>query len=649
MKKIKLLSLFSGVGAFEKALERLGVEYDLVNYCEVDKYASKAYALIHNCSEEKNLGDITKVDACSLPHDIDLITYGFPCQDISLAGKQKGFTDSDGNKTRSGLFFDALRIIDETKPKVAIAENVKNLVSKKFKNEFEIVLNSLDQAGYNSYYKVLNAKDYGIPQNRERVFIVSIRKDIDPFNIMFSFPFPEKEELKLRLKDMLEDEVDEKYYLSDAMIRYIVANNDKWTGNNRQSLVNKSVASTITTGEGSKRCDASNYISEDLQDDCDLKDYKDPKCVQIGNLKGGKWDKINESCRRVYSGEGLSPTIHTCQGGNTEPKIGIQDDVEVDLKRGYSVKVKEEKENSESIDVIGNYSKSEFNQTPIVGKNGIAPTVTENHGQVTAIAIKNKTKQGYLLAEEGDGVDVSGRMQYHRGTVQKGVSQTLSTAGGNNVGVVIGSTQKNAYVGTTDGISPTLTEAMGKGGGQVPMITDLKVTRLGGIFDKENEKHQAGSTYDKEGLSPTIDTGVGGYRQPLIATSLWTETQAKMITPDGNIKRYIGSDVVDEFKEGQAADISFPNGYNKGPRVHDECPALNITTTKNSFIVKSLRIRKLTPKECWRLMGFDDKDVDILVNSGMSNTQLYKQAGNSIVVDVLVKIFSNLFKSDIIK
>lgn len=506
MKKIKLLSLFSGVGAFEKALERLGVEYDLVNYCEVDKYASKAYSLIHNCSEEKNLGDITKVDARTLPHDIDLVTYGFPCQDISLAGKQKGFTDSDGNKTRSGLFFDALRIIDETKPKVAIAENVKNLVSKKFKNEFEIVLNSLDQAGYNSYYKVLNAKDYGIPQNRERVFIVSIRKDIDPYNIMFSFPFPEKEELKLRLKDMLEDEVDEKYYLSDAMIRYISFTGTKGYQNN-DCRINLDVARPLTT-EQSKRAGATNYMSDDLPDNFDLRDYKDPKCVQIGNLKGGKWDKINESCRRVYSEEGLSPTIHTCQGGNTEPKI----------------------------------------------------------------AIKNKTKQGYIEAKEGDGIDISGRMQYHRGTVQKGVSQTLSTAGGNNVGVVV---------------------------------------------------------------SP----------------SLWTETQAKMITPDGNIKRYIGSDVVDEFKEGQAADISFPNGYNKGPRVHDECPAINITTTKNSFIVKNpcLRIRKLTPKECWRLMGFDDKDVDILVNNGMSNTQLYKQAGNSIVVDVLVKIFSNLFKSDIIK
>ena len=141
--------------------------------------------------------------------------------------------------------------------------------------------------------------------------------------------------------------------------------------------------------------------------------------------------------------------------------------------------------------------------------------------------------------------------------------------------------------------------------------------------------------------------GTGGGNVPIIKT-LWTETQAKMITPDGNIKRYIGSDVVDEFKEGQAADISFPNGYNKGPRVHDECPAINITTTKNSFIVKSLRIRKLTPKECWRLMGFDDKDVDVLVSNGMSNTQLYKQAGNNIVVDVLKKILFNLFNTKIL-
>ena len=174
-------SLFSGIGAFEKALDRLGIKYKLAYYCEIDKYASKSYSAIHNVPESLNLGDITKVDTSKLP-PVDIISYGFPCQDISLAGKQKGLFNEDGTQTRSGLFFEALRIIEDSKPKVAIAENVKNLTSKKFSEQFGIVLESLEQAGYNNYWQVLNAKDYGIPQNRERVFIVSIRKDIDTGN-----------------------------------------------------------------------------------------------------------------------------------------------------------------------------------------------------------------------------------------------------------------------------------------------------------------------------------------------------------------------------------------------------------------------------------------------------------------------------------
>ena len=168
----KVLSLFSGIGAFEKALKNIGVDYDLVGYSEIDKYASKSYAAVHNVDESMNLGDITKINEKELPKDIDLITYGYPCQDISLAGKQKGLFNEDGSKTRSGLFFDALRIIEEIQPRVAIAENVKNLVGKKFKPQFDIILDSLENAGYNNYWQVLNAKDYGIPQNRERVFIV---------------------------------------------------------------------------------------------------------------------------------------------------------------------------------------------------------------------------------------------------------------------------------------------------------------------------------------------------------------------------------------------------------------------------------------------------------------------------------------------
>ena len=137
---IKTLSLFSGIGGFEKALKNIDIEYDLIGYSEIDKYASKSYSVIHEVPETKNLGDITKINEKELPKDIDLVTYGFPCQDISSAGYGKGLFNNDGTKTRSGLFFDALRIIEETKPKYAIAENVKALTSKKFKNEFEIVL-----------------------------------------------------------------------------------------------------------------------------------------------------------------------------------------------------------------------------------------------------------------------------------------------------------------------------------------------------------------------------------------------------------------------------------------------------------------------------------------------------------------------------
>lgn len=253
---IKYLSLFSGIGAFESALTNLGVNYEIVNYCEIDKYASKSYSAIHGVPETKNLWDITKVNVFNLPKpgEIDLVTYGFPCQDISIAGKQKGLFNEDGSLTRSGLFFDALKVIEYCKPKVAIAENVKNLTSKKFATQFETVLKSLEDAGYNNYWKVLNAKDYGIPQNRERVFIVSIRKDVD--NELFEFPKPYK--LEKRLKDFLESHVDEKYYLSDAQIT-------------------RMKTTSYASGQINRRAVNENGISGAL---C-ARDYKDPKCVVI--------------------------------------------------------------------------------------------------------------------------------------------------------------------------------------------------------------------------------------------------------------------------------------------------------------------------------------------------------------------------------
>lgn len=210
---LNVLSLFSGIGAFEKALNVLNVKHNVVAYCEIDKHASRAYQAIHNISEVYNLKDVRSITSNSVQERIDLITYGFPCQDISNAGKQKGFIDANGERTRSGLFFEALRIIEDYHPKFAIAENVKALTGSKFTEEFKTVLKALENAGYYNYWKVLNAKDYGIPQNRERVFIISIRKDIDK-----GFIFPQATPLKLQLKDLLEDAVAEKYYLSDEVV-----------------------------------------------------------------------------------------------------------------------------------------------------------------------------------------------------------------------------------------------------------------------------------------------------------------------------------------------------------------------------------------------------------------------------------------------
>ena len=176
----------------------------------------KSYCVIHGEPESMNLGDIRKIDEKLLPRDVDLVTYGFPCQDISIGGRQEGLFKGDGTHTRSGLFFDALRVIEETKPRVAVAENVKNLIGKRFRKEFLYILEALENAGYNNFYAVANAKDYGVPQNRERVFIVSIRKDVD--NGSFEFPMPF--ELKLRLRDMLEESVNEKYYTNGKSANY---------------------------------------------------------------------------------------------------------------------------------------------------------------------------------------------------------------------------------------------------------------------------------------------------------------------------------------------------------------------------------------------------------------------------------------------
>lgn len=411
-KPIKLIELFAGYGSQALALEYLGVKFEHHYVCEFDKDAIDTYNAFHNTNFETS--DITKINASDL-NIVDrdkytyIMTYSAPCTDISLAGKRAGMDKGSG--TRSANIWEVGRLLKELNgdlPQILLLENVPTIIKEKSWGKWCYLLESL---GYKSYCEILNAKDFYIPQNRERCFMVSILGD-------YSFEFPKVMELKYRMKHFLESNVDEKYYLSEKMIKYITSDNEKWTGNNNKSLINKSIASTINTNEGSRRCDASNYICDELPDDFDLKSTD--KIIRVGNYSPG------------------------------------------------------------------------HNAATIVDSNGIAPTVMENHGTVTAIV--EKTNKTICLNSKG------GR-------------------------------------GGVEGLQPSLQDRV----------------------------------YSSEGISTAITTS---------------------------------------FQ---------PNIYH------------------------NLRIRKLTPKECYRLMGVTDNYIG---NVRVSNAQQYKQAGNSIVVSVLMAIFGKLLDID---
>ena len=207
MKKLRVFEAFAGYGSQSIALRNIGVDYEVVAISEIDKYAIKAYEAIHG--KANNLGDICKIDIKDIPEH-DLFTYSFPCQDISIAGRQMSLEEGSG--TRSSLLWECKKIIEHCKPKYLLMENVKNIISKKHKPYFDKWLDYLESLGYVNYWKVLNAKHYGIPQNRERMFVISILDEHKPYK------FPESKKLNLSITDLLEDYVEDKYYMSNVCI-----------------------------------------------------------------------------------------------------------------------------------------------------------------------------------------------------------------------------------------------------------------------------------------------------------------------------------------------------------------------------------------------------------------------------------------------
>lgn len=429
-----------------------------------------------------------------------IMTYSFPCQDLSLAGKGKGMADTS---TRSGMLWEVERILNELKttnslPQILLMENVPQVHGSDNVEYFNKWQLALENMGYKNYFQDLIATDYGIPQTRNRCFMVSILGE-------YSYTFPKPIPLELKLKDLLEKEVDEKYYLSDKMLDYCFGVNQKESKFPRkerflQSLEqtnDKSIATTITTNAGNRPTD--NF---------------------------------------VYN-KALKETL-------------------------------EQNKIKQDISFVDSYNKK-------IRDDGLSSTITTriNDSNNTFIAIKNATKKGYLEATDGDGIDISSRMKHHRGTVQKDKIQTLTTSGGNDRGVCVGTYQyskSDKFMNGKDRLqlgketSDTLQTSPKEG---------IVINPLKGISGKSWQFEQ--QVYDENGCARTLKASEGS----------------------GNIPK----------------------------------------------IVNDLRIRKLTPRECGRLMGVKDKDITNMLKN-QSNSSAYHCFGDSIICTVLCAIFGELLNID---
>lgn len=288
---IKVLELFAGIGACSKALTNLGIQHEIVDAVEIDKYAVKSFNAIHGTNFEPQ--DITTWDK---DIEVDLIMHGSPCQDFSVAGKNAG--GDKGSGTRSSLMYETLRIVDKLKPKYVIWENVKNLLSAKHRHNFDAYLETMERFGYTNYYQVLDAKNYGVPQHRERVFTVSILGG-------GHFKFPEAIPLKRKLKDVLEKDVDEKYYLSEERLNVIYEWEKRQKENGRgfrfEIKNGESVGRAVTTS-GDRPC-STTYVAIKTANTTGYDLAKDGDGVDLAYPKS--------TTRRGRVGHGVSKTLPT--------------------------------------------------------------------------------------------------------------------------------------------------------------------------------------------------------------------------------------------------------------------------------------------------------------------------------------------------
>lgn len=334
---LRVMSLFSGIGAFEKALQRSKIPHEIVGWAENDKYAIESYKAIYGVDDSLNIGDITKANKADFP-DFDLLVGGSPCQAFSVCGKKLGFQD-----TRGTLFYEFAATLEAKKPKYFIYENVKGLINHDKGNTFDIIIRVLSELGYTLDYEILDSKFYDVPQQRERIFLIGIyqhpteawtyqegativpkskkrlMKKIPDLRT-FNFSFPQNKTVTKRIQDILEEQVDEKYYIKHERVAKFLE--DVNVMNYLQDKCKGFVISHDTLIERKDdiaTCVDANYwkgLDNHAQRTGVIEFYEDIRYV-------GMLDR-QERFKDVYGvldPNGQCPTLTTMQGGGREPKI----------------------------------------------------------------------------------------------------------------------------------------------------------------------------------------------------------------------------------------------------------------------------------------------------------------------------------------
>jgi DNA (cytosine-5)-methyltransferase 1 len=538
------VSLFSGVGGFEQALNKLGGKCVMAS--EIDKYANLAYETLYG---HKTVGDITKVAAESVP-DHDLLVGGFPCQAFSVAGKRLGFED-----TRGTLFFEIARIAKVKRPKAMLLENVKGLVSHDKGRTLDTIVQTLCDIGYTVDFEVLNSKFFGVPQNRERIFIIAIRDDLikpEPWKIegtnvvakgkrriakldgvkTFNFDWPPQEEVTTRLRDILEDNVDERYYLSEEKTARLVAQLEE-----REQIKGEPPLPLNLVSRGAEsRGDELAYCLKGAEGGSSKQHLLEPQMIGHVDIKG------HDAIKRVYSAEGVSPTLTTMGGGHREPKIA-----EEQLKKG-GIDVKEKERNT--IEILRNLRKE-------IGEETFAEW---------RFRVLDSLQSSEILR-------------------QKLYGEIIQRAEDNERSKLVHSAQ----MGARDKESGNVRDMW--------LDEERRNTSQGRELEEQ---------FARELASVMSELSCQNASAEKILQDMWETT--------------------------------------KGSRLLQQALHQIQEIWRPSIQEKRYRIRKLTPRETFRLQGFPDSEFDKLVAAGISNSQLYKMAGNAVTVNVIDAVGRRLLR-----